>query len=221
MSSLIIRKMPKRPANWGFIIMEIERINTYEDNRFSQTVLYQHGCFLADGKPYEVEIISDYEAIVRGENQDVYSSVVEEFRFYTPHITRFFDKNGRIIMEYPQAQVLTLRLDQIQPSQFFVDEDKVAAISSFVHKPQDIIIQVLPDKDRFISLDGHTRLYYAVMNGWECVRAVAESSEDWVYQFVAEAQKRGICTPKEMTLLTHAEYEEKWIRFCDDFFSGD
>lgn len=213
--------MPKRPANWGFIIMEIERINTYEDNRFSQTVLYQHGCFLADGKPYEVEIISDYEAIVRGENQDVYSSVVEEFRFYTPHITRFFDKNGRIIMEYPQAQVLTLRLDQIQPSQFFVDEDKIAAISSFVHKPQDIIIQVLPDKDRFISLDGHTRLYYAVMNGWECVRAVAESSEDWVYQFVAEAQKRGICTPKEMTLLTHAEYEEKWIRFCDDFFSGD
>ena len=150
MSSLIIRKMPKRPANWGFIIMEIERINTYEDNRFSQTVLYQHGCFLADGKPYEVEIISDYEAIVRGENQDVYSSVVEEFRFYTPHITRFFDKNGRIIMEYPQAQVLTLRLDQIQPSQFFVDEDKIAAISSFVHKPQDIIIQVLPDKDRFI-----------------------------------------------------------------------
>lgn len=221
MSSLIIRKMPKRPANWGFIIMEIERINTYEDNRFSQTVLYQHGCFLADGKPYEVEIISDYEAIVRGENQDVYSSVVEEFRFYTPHITRFFDKDGRIIMEYPQAQVLTLRLDQIQPSQFFVDEDKIAAISSFVHKPQDIIIQVLPDKDRFISLDGHTRLYYAVMNGWECVRAVAESSEDWVYQFVAEAQKRGICTPKEMTLLTHAEYEEKWIRFCDDFFSGD
>ena len=221
MSTLIIRKMPKRPANWGFIIMEIERINTYEDNRFSQTVLYQHGCFLADGKPYEVEIISDYEAIVRGENQDVYSSVVDEFRFYTPHITRFFDKNGRIIMEYPQAQVLTLRLDQIQPSQFFVDEDKIAAISSFVHKPQDIIIQVLPDKDRFISLDGHTRLYYAVMNGWECVRAVAEFSEDWVYQFVAEAQKRGICTPKEMTLLTHAEYEEKWIRFCDDFFSGD
>ena len=201
--------------------MEIERINTYEDNRFSQTVLYQHGCFLADGKPYEVEIISDYEAIVRGENQNVYSSVVEEFRFYTPHITRFFDKNGRIIMEYPQAQVLMLRLDQIQPSQFFVDEDKIAAISSFVHKPQDIIIQVLPDKDRFISLDGHTRLYYAVMNGWECVRAVAESSEDWVYQFVAEAQKRGICTPKEMTLLTHAEYEERWIRFCDDFFSGD
>ena len=198
--------------------MEIKRINTYDDNRFSQIVLYQHGCFLVDGKPYEVEIISDYEAIISGVDQAVYAEIIEEFRFYTPHITRFYDRDGQIVKEYPCTQLLTLRLDQIQPSQFFVDEDKIAAISSFIHKPQDIIIQVLPNENRFISLDGHTRLYYAVMKGWECVRAVVESSDDWVYKFVTEAQKRGIYTPKEMTLVSHDEYEEKWIRFCDQFF---
>ena len=37
--------------------MEIQRINTYDDKRFSQAILLQHGCFLVDGKPYEVEII--------------------------------------------------------------------------------------------------------------------------------------------------------------------
>ena len=199
--------------------MEIKRINLYDDNRFSQTVLHQHGCFLADGKPYEVEIISDYEAIICGEDQTVYSEIIEEFRFYTPHITRFYNRDGQIVKEYPRAPLLTLCLDQIQPSQFFVDEDKIAAISSFIHKPQDIIIQVLPSEDRFISLDGHTRLYYAVMKGWECVRAVAESSDDWVYKFVTEAQKRGIYTPKEMALVSHDEYEEKWNRFCDQFFA--
>ena len=199
--------------------MEIKRINSYDDNRFSQTVLHQHGCFLADGKPYEVEIISDYEAVISGENQTGYSKIIEEFRFYTPHITRFYSREGQIIKEYPRAQLLTLCLDQIQPSQFFVDEDKIAAVSSFIHKPQDIIIQVLPNEDRFISLDGHTRLFYAVMKGWECVRAVVESSDDWVYKFVAEAQKRGIYTPNEMTLVSHDEYEEKWNRFCDDFFT--
>ena len=193
--------------------MEIKRINSYDDNRFSQTVLHQHGCFLADGKPYEVEIISDYEAIICGEDQTVYSEIIEEFRFYTPHITRFYSREGQIVKEYPRAQLLTLCLDQIQPSQFFVDEDKIAAVSSYIHKPQDIIIQVLPNEDRFISLDGHTRLYYAVMQGWECVRAVVESSDDWVYKFVTEAQKRGIYTPKEMALVSHDEYEEKWNRF--------
>ena len=201
--------------------MVITRINTYEDNRFSTKALLQHGCFLADGKPYEVEIISDYEAIISGVDQAVYAELIEEFRFYTPHITRFLDGDGQIVKEYPQVQLLTLSLDQIQPSQFFVDEDKIAAISSFIQKPQDIIIQVLPNEDRFISLDGHTRLYYAVMKGWGCVRAVVESSDDWVYKFVTEAQKRGICTPKEMTLVSHDEYEEKWNRFCDDFFAGD
>ena len=198
--------------------MEIKRINTYDDNRFSQTVLHQHGCFLVDGKPYEVEIISDYEAVISGEDQHGYAEIIEEFRFYTPHITLFYNRDGQIVKEYPRAPLLTLCLDQIQPSQFFVDEDKIAAISSFIHKPQDIIIQVLPSEDRFISLDGHTRLYYAVMKGWECVRAVVESSDDWVYKFVTEAQKRGIYTPKGMALVSHDEYEEKWNRFCDDFF---
>ena len=199
--------------------MEIKRINTYEDDRFSKKALLQHGCFLVGGKPYEVEIVSDYEAIISGENPSMYTGIIEEFRFYTPHITRFYDRDRKIVKEYPRVKLLTLNLAQIQPSQFFVDEDKIAAISSFIHKPQDIIIQVLPSEDRFISLDGHTRLYYAVMKGWECVRAVVESSDDWVYKFVTEAQKRGIYAPKEMTLVSHTEYEEKWNHFCDKFFA--
>ena len=44
--------------------MEIQRINSYVDKRFSEKVLLQHGCFLADDIPYEVEIISDHEASV-------------------------------------------------------------------------------------------------------------------------------------------------------------
>ena len=200
--------------------MEIKRFNTYKDERFSEKVLLQHGCFLADGKPYEVEIVSDFEAVICGENSAVYPEIIEEFRFYTPHITRFCDKNGQLVVEYPQVELLTLQLEKIQPSQFFVDEDKIAAISSFIREPQDIIIQVLPDGERFVSLDGHTRLYYAVMKGWTCVRAVVESSDEWVYKFVAEAQKRGVYTPKDMTLVSHDEYEEKWNRFCDEFFAN-
>ena len=60
--------------------MEIKRINTYADDRFSQKVLLQHGCFLVDEAPYEIEIISDFEAVIRGKNADVYPEVIEEFR---------------------------------------------------------------------------------------------------------------------------------------------
>ena len=199
--------------------MGITRVDVYEDKRFSAKALLQHGCFLAEDEPYEVVIISDNEAVIDGADEAVYTAVIEEFRFYTPHISRFYNKDGQTVVKYPPVQLLTLRLDQIQPSQFFVDEEKIKAISSFIKEPQDIIIQVLPNEDRFISLDGHTRLYYAVMKGWESVRAVVESSDVWVYRFVDEARNRGIHTPKEMTLVSHEEYKEKWNRFCDDFFA--
>ena len=197
--------------------MELKRINSYIDERFSKGSLLQHGCFLVDNNPYEVEIISDYEAVIRGEDKALYSEIIEEFRFYTPHITRFFDVTGQLVKEYPQVQLMKLYLEQIQPSQFFVDKDKIAAVSTFIQDSKDIIVQVLPYEGRYISLDGHTRLYYAVTKGWHCVRAVIVPSDDWVYSFVTEAKKRGIYTPKDMTLVSHIEYEEKWNRFCDEF----
>lgn len=201
--------------------MEIKRINSYKDERFSEKILLQHGCFLVDEAPYEVEIISDFEAVIRGQNAEAYPEVLEEFRFYTPHITKFWDVSGHVVKEYPQAQLLTISLDQIQPSQFYVDKDKIAAISTFIQKPEDIIIQVMPFEGRYISLDGHTRLYYAVMQGWDTVRAVKDVSNDYIYGFVEEAKRRNIVSPKDMKLVTHSEYEEKWNRFCDDYFARE
>ena len=199
--------------------MEIRRIDTYQDSRFSRKILYQHGCFLVDETPYEVEIISDREAVIRGKDPEVFQAVIENFRFYTPHIARFYDENRQVVEEFVPKQILTIEMEKIQPSQFYVDRDKIAAISSFIHKPEDIIIQVLPYQGRYISLDGHTRLYYAVMKGWNSVRAVIEESDDWVYRFVEEAKKRNIHSPGDLVLVSHEEYEEKWNRFCDEFFA--
>lgn len=199
--------------------MEIKRINTYNDPRFLQNVLNQHGCFLADGIPYEIEIISEREAVVRGENPAAFLPLINQYRFFAPHITRFYDDKGNIIKEYPQADIFELNLEQIQPSQFYVDSEKIEAIRTFIHQPQDIIIQVMPYEDRYISLDGHTRLYYAVMNGWTTVRAVIETSDDWVYRFVDEAQKSGVYTPYDMSLISRSEYEQRWNRFCDEIFA--
>ena len=75
--------------------MDIQRINTYNDNQFSKAVLLQHGCFLVDGKPYEVEIISDYEAIIRGENQAVIQRLLENFASILRILHSSMTKMGR------------------------------------------------------------------------------------------------------------------------------
>lgn len=198
--------------------MDIRRINTYFDSRFSQKVLFQHGCFLADGQPCEVEIVSDSEAIVRGGNTTAFEEVIEDFRFYTPHITKFFDENGAPIREFPDAVLLALPLAQLQPSQFYVDQEKIVAISSFIHAPRDIIIQAAKLDGQYVSLDGHTRLYYAVTQGWDTVRAVEAEADDYISDFVREARARGIFSPRDMLPVSHREYEEKWYGFCDAYF---
>lgn len=200
--------------------MDIKRINTYQDPRFSKTALNQHGCFLVDGKPCEIEIISDFEAVIRGKDAGLYPALIEDFRFYTPHITAFYDENRKIVQEFPAAKLLRIPISDIQPSQFYVDEDKLDAVGSFLQNEEDIIIQVLRHGDRWISLDGHTRLYYAVKMGWNHVRAVEDSSGDYIYGFVEEAIKRNIRTPYDLKLVDHAEYEEKWNKFCDNYFAA-
>lgn len=201
--------------------MKIKRIDTYNNLLFSEKVLFQHGAFLVDEKPYEVEIISETTAIIRGENRKIYDDLIEEFRFYSPHIYEFIDDKGNIVKKFPEIQLIEININEIQPSQFYVDEEKIAAISNFIKKQKDIIIQVIPYKNGYISLDGHTRIYYAVMQKWNKVRTVIGKTDDWVYKFVEEAQKRNIFTPKDMKLISHKEYEKKWDQFCDKIFKED
>lgn len=199
--------------------MNIERINSYRDQRFSQAVLNQHGCFLVDGDPYEVEIISQREAVIRGREADAFPDVIEEFRFYTPHITVFYDENRKVVKKIPPLPLLKLSLKDVQPSQFYVDRDKINAIQDFIRAGEDIIIQVLKHGDRYIALDGHTRLYYAVRMGWTEVCAVEAGSDDYIFDFVEEAINRNIRTPHDLQLVDHKTYEQKWNQFCDDYFA--
>ena len=72
--------------------MMIERINIYDDDRFSHTVLFQHGAFLVDGeRPCSFYIRDECSATVYfGDYSDVLP-VIEEFRFYAEHISMFYD----------------------------------------------------------------------------------------------------------------------------------
>lgn len=198
--------------------MEIQRIHDYKDKRFSENTLKQHGCFLVNDEPFEIEIISEFEAIIHGKNMKYFEELIKEFRFYAPHITTFYDSSRRIVQKLTKLEILEIKLSEIQPSQFYVDKEKIDAIASFIGKEEDIIVQVIKYGNRYISLDGHTRLYYAVMRGFENVRAVISESNDYIYDFAKEAVRRGITTPHDLILVEHEEYCEKWYTYCDEYF---
>lgn len=201
---------------------KIERVNTYTHPLFSEKVLKQHGAFLLNGsQPYEVEIISETDAVVRGERADLYEKVIEEFRFFAEHITRFFDEEGTLVKEFPKVELFRVPIEKIQPSQFYVDESKMEAVASFVKTEQDVVIPLGKSETGYISLDGHTRLKVAIEKGFTHVYGFLTEVEEYVEWFVTEARKRGITSAAQMEKLSHEEYDIKWNGFCDSFFSGE
>ena len=200
--------------------MEIKRLDGYTDKRFSGTVLRQHGGYLVAGEPYEVEIVSRDAAVVRGGDPGRFPALIEEFRFHAPHIVRFADARGETVAEFAPAELVEVGIGLIQPSQFYVDEEKLAAVSTFISGPGDIVIQAKRHGERYIALDGHTRLFLAVQRGYESVKAVLSESDDWVWAFVREARRRGINSPRDMELVSHEEYTELWDRYCDEVFGA-
>lgn len=198
--------------------MNITRINTYDDHRFSQEALNQHGCYIVNGDaPIEIKIISQSEAIIIGD-EAYFDVVIDEFRFNAEHITKFYDESGKIVKKFKDVELFKLDLDKIQPIQFFVDRDKLEAVKSFVHTEEDVIIPIAKHDDIYVSLDGHTRLYLAYTLGFKHVYAYHSQDFDDFDYFFDEARKRHIYTAKDLILLDHEEYREKWDKFCDDYY---
>lgn len=199
--------------------MEIERINGYQDSRFSPKALRQHGCYLVQDQPYEVEIISEETAVIKGKRQELFPEVIDVFRFHAPHITVFLNTEGGLVKEYPPVPRFPIALDRIQPSQFYVDCEKLAAVQDFITSWNEIVIPVIAAGERYIALDGHTRLYFAAIHHWNKVYAVLDTAGDYIWDFVHEARSRQIVTPKDLELLRHEEYVRRWDSYCEAYFS--
>ena len=206
--------------------MDIQRIDSYNDFRFSLEVLYQHGAFLADGAPWAFRIISDHEAVVSAESLivDALAEVAEDFRFYARHITTFYDEAGTCLLKLPPVERREVEIDSLQPSQFSVDREKCAAVGEFLHGPADLVIPVLELDGALVVLDGHTRLYTAWQRGIRTAMVFSSAQEQALREtiggFVQEARRRGIFHVSDMALLSPQEQEEQWHSWCDAYFAA-
>lgn len=198
--------------------MDIQRVDSYDDDRFEKEVLRQHGAYVVNGKPCSFRITGRDSAIMIWHGEGRVESIIDDFRFYAEHITKFYNENGEMIKEYPAVETFEVEIDSIQPSQFYVSRDKLSAIAAFINSGDDVVIPVLKgESGRYIAMDGHTRLYYAGIKGYDKVRAFIAADSEMTRAFAKEAAKRGIRKISDMKEVSQNEYVEKWYAFCDDF----
>lgn len=196
-----------------------KRIDDYKNLDINQNICNQHGVFrMNDNTLATVEIISQDSAVVQLENNECLNELIEEFRFYAEHITHFYNKKLELLKEFPHKNLIEIDIFELQPSQFFVNEDKVNAVASFVNSSKDVVIPIIKKDEMIIVLDGHTRLYAASMKGIKTVFVFDTETEQYIYDFVQEAQRRNIKNVSDLKRLSHEDYEKEWYSYCDNYF---
>lgn len=196
-----------------------KRIDNFENLNIDKNICDQHGVFMMhDNTIATVEIISKDSAVVTMDKISDINELIEEFRFYAEHITKFYNSKNELIKEFPSLELKEINIDDLQPSQFFIDKEKLSAVSSFVNDKNDLIIPTLRINNINVCLDGHTRLYAALEKGIETAYIFETNTDDYIYDFVKEARHRKISSIKSLKLLSHDEYCQQWHAYCDNYF---
>ncbi len=117
----------------------------------------------------------------------------------------------------------TLSLKKLQPSQFYISEQKLQDVQKWLN-PSDLSnFEAIPVKmldGTPVMTDGHTRAAAAVLAGLESV-PLAWDRDDLSWEMyrrcVEESRKRRICSPQDLIryIIPETDYHEKWDRWCD------
>ena len=116
-----------------------------------------------------------------------------------------------------------LTLLDIQPSQFYVSEEKIHEIKLWFDKNDLTNFTPIPIKElngRIIFTDGHTRAWVAYTVGLKIVPLIWDEDDlDWeAYQMCVDAcVERNVHTVADFEgrILSGVDYKEKWDSWCD------
>ena len=120
--------------------------------------------------------------------------------------------------------IKTLRINDLQPSQFYISIEKINNIRKWFN-PQDLSnFEPIPIKEldgQVVITDGHTRLVMALLSGLDSVPLMWDEDElnwDMYRECVKECKKLGITSPSNLLtrIISKDEYEIKWNKWCDE-----
>ncbi len=115
-----------------------------------------------------------------------------------------------------------MKLDEIQPSQLFINSEKLSLVmKTFDANPRSIeFIPVKKIGDQVVFVDGHTRAFASFLRGMSKVKVYWEEDElDWdAYEVCVDwCKKEGINTIADLKerVIPSKEYQVLWLDRCE------
>ena len=200
--------------------MKVIRADASNTDIFSEYELdFGACCFFTEDRTrkYFFEI-KGRQATLFADTKQYIPQVLEEFLFYSGFVTTIKDKSGDILLARAETKSFLMEIQKIQPSQFYISEEKLKSCKKWIKCPEDVYIPIVFRDGQAISLDGHTRMRAAMDLGYTHVYTYLDEYDNYIFCFVDEAIKRQINSISDMEIVCDEDYKIKWHKYCDDFF---
>jgi hypothetical protein len=120
------------------------------------------------------------------------------------------------------ANVFQMKLDSIQPSQLYINSEKLGYVMKSHQQPNHVFVRPIPVKklgDQVVFVDGHTRAFAAFLFGLSEIPVYWEDEElDWnEYEICVEwCKEEGIHTISDLKnrIVSDKDYQVLWLDRC-------
>lgn len=171
----------------------------------------------------------------------VFKGLIDELMYWNPYLKRiiyhedyhyieppvlvqlgFIEKDVWSLEQHTDSKVFKIDIEDITPEQLTVDKEKLDRVSSWIEKPEDIVVTCVKIGDKIVSIDGHSRLIAAYNKRFRHVYAYLEKdSEDIEFYKTCMkwCEEDGIFAIKDLAhkVVTSAEHEKLWINRCQAY----
>ena len=165
--------------------------------------------------------------IERGRQLSYERLYVQEIYDYNTASKKMFESVGFYPIEKTEkghryALDLLLPLSAIQPSQFYLSEEKLKQVQTWFDTKNISSLKPLSIKrfqDKIFFTDGHSRAFIAYQAGFEEIPVYAEKDDlNWeFYSYCLQVcDKIGIATIKDLEnrILSVSDYKKNWLDWC-------
>lgn len=168
---------------------------------------------------YEFQINKN-EAKIISTNLVYIEKAINEFRKYNKNINVFYNESRSYYRAFDKEFIFKLPINCIQPSKFFINEDKLKAIEEYIDE-DDICLPVCIIDEEYVLIDGHTRLYSMNLNYRRLVNVYIDEKYDGIEDFIYMAKENNIRNISQMKLLSNQEYHNIWDNFIKEYYESN
>lgn len=155
---------------------------------------------------YEFEIDDD-KALIKYNSILHIKDAINEFRKHNLQVSTFYNRDRSFYMAFDKIQTFKLPISILQPSKFFIDQNKLDIIEKHLEN-EHIVVPVEILDDEYVLLDGHARCRYLLNNDVKMVDVYIGNITEDIKEYVYIAKENNLFKIKDMEILSHEDYLE-------------